>query len=257
MRACTISGSFNHYYDEVSTFHTKIKQKNIFNILSPRDMTIRDQSTDFMLLKSDVSDNIKNIEESHLDAISISNMLFVVNPKNYIGLSTAFEIGFAKARNIPISYLEQTKHKLNKEIKFKSFGLKNKIILFFKNNNISYFNNLIDDLERKYNIRIILLDGYNINREKNLNFSLIDNKNGKISVEDAYKMGFSYANNIPIILTEEPSDILFNQMAISKKEIKKITNFNYDFNIISKQTNSFDIFIHTFLNKYKSILKFI
>ena len=60
-------------------------------------MDIRDQKTDFILLKSDISDNIRLIEESHLKAISRSNLLFVINPKDYIGISTAFEIGYAKA----------------------------------------------------------------------------------------------------------------------------------------------------------------
>lgn len=129
----TISGSFNHHYNEILDLHDSISKNNTLKILSPADMTIRDQTTDFMLLKSDKSNRIDKIEDSHLQAINKSSLLFVVNPHNYIGISTALEIGFAKIKNIPIVYSEKN---IDKKFIITDFP-KDYLFIENKNGNVS------------------------------------------------------------------------------------------------------------------------
>ena len=85
------------------------------NVLSPKKSIIINPDDDFALLESDESDSIYNIENKHLSAIKKANFLYVVNPNGYIGLTVAFEMGWAYANNCTIYCMHEPKDILLKE----------------------------------------------------------------------------------------------------------------------------------------------
>jgi len=114
-----ISGSFRKYYNEIKE---AIEQFNLlgFDVLSPKNSIIINPDDDFALLESDKSDNIYFIEDKHLSAIKEADFLYVVNPAGYIGLTVAFEMGYAYANNRKIYCMHEPQDILLKEFCFKS-----------------------------------------------------------------------------------------------------------------------------------------
>ncbi|MFA5303430.1 MAG: hypothetical protein WC393_02750 [Candidatus Nanoarchaeia archaeon] len=103
MVKCVLSGSFRKHLPEITYYFNELKMNN-YQILSPRDVDIRKDDNDFILLKGDIVDKPEYIEISHLIAIENSDVLFVINPKNYTGFSTIFEMGYAFGRGKPIGF---------------------------------------------------------------------------------------------------------------------------------------------------------
>ncbi len=120
MTRITISGSFNHFFSDFVDCYKMISSFEGCIILSPKGCEIRDDSTEFMLLKSDTGTSVGEIEQSHLNAIKNSDFLVVVNPKNYIGISTSMEIGFAFGSGIPIYFTKGIPKFLKKYIEGKT-----------------------------------------------------------------------------------------------------------------------------------------
>jgi NTP pyrophosphatase (non-canonical NTP hydrolase) len=96
----TVSGSFNKH---LSKIHKKVREfdRAGIRILSPRISTRIREKNGFVFLAADKG-NARQIEQKHLEAISKSDFLFVIDPKGYVGTSVAFEIGYAVSRNIPV-----------------------------------------------------------------------------------------------------------------------------------------------------------
>ena len=109
-----ISGSFRKYYQEIKEVIEQFENLGI-NVLSPKKSIIINPDDDFALLESDESDNIYNIENNHLSAIKKANFLYVVNPNGYIGLTVAFEMGWAYANNCSIYCMHEPNNILLKE----------------------------------------------------------------------------------------------------------------------------------------------
>jgi NTP pyrophosphatase (non-canonical NTP hydrolase) len=71
-------------------------------ILSPRSTEVqREDEEGFVYLSGDRGEP-GEIERAHLAAIGRSDLLYIVNPGGYLGLSTAMEIGYALARSVPV-----------------------------------------------------------------------------------------------------------------------------------------------------------
>lgn len=100
-----VSGSFNKFYNEI-----KIKIKEFeelgFKVLSPAHSTIKNPKEDFVILKSDDTNDAKKLEQNHLNAIYKADALYICNPGGYIGTSTAMELGWALGFGKPI-FLEE------------------------------------------------------------------------------------------------------------------------------------------------------
>lgn len=71
-------------------------------VLSPSDPRIVDQFGDFVFVASDAVRHIRSVQGRHLAAVGASDMLWLVAPEGYVGVSAAMEIGFAAAREIPV-----------------------------------------------------------------------------------------------------------------------------------------------------------
>ena len=96
---CAISGSFKKFYAEICQAY-EIFEQNGISVLSPRKSTVVNPAEEFVILASDgVDASIKQIEDRHLEAISESDFLYLVNPRGYVGSSAAFEMGYAIDRN--------------------------------------------------------------------------------------------------------------------------------------------------------------
>jgi len=105
--SATISGSFNKYFNQIRQKILEFEREGI-EVLSPKPSMPICAKDDFVLLESDEG-LPQEIELKHLDAISRSDFLYIINPEGYIGKSVALEIGYALTRNIPIYSLEEPK----------------------------------------------------------------------------------------------------------------------------------------------------
>lgn len=219
---CTLSGSFNRYFSEISDFYDDLKHCN-FKILSPQDFEISDDSTDFIRLKSDIGTTIGEIESHHLQAIENSQILLVINPKKYIGISTALEIGFAVA---------------NKKLILFSNGIPELVKSDFENRHLfSSFNHCIED------IHTVLADSYIyqnfkiesfIKNQQRRNTVFLDNSNKTISIFTAYAIGRMIAYKLNIVCSRRPNDILlkdilfwYNDNPTHDKKLNNLINLNH------------------------------
>jgi nucleoside 2-deoxyribosyltransferase len=71
-------------------------------VLSPHRLDFSNVDALFVRDTAEVSLTEEIIERHHLLAITQSDFLWLHTPNGYIGLSTAFEIGYAASRGIPV-----------------------------------------------------------------------------------------------------------------------------------------------------------
>ncbi len=96
----TVSGSFRKHYAAIATAVDTFRAAGV-HILSPRAAQPVSESGDFVYLEGDLG-SPSDVEIGHLNAILESDFLYVVNPNGYSGVSSAFEMGFARSTNVPI-----------------------------------------------------------------------------------------------------------------------------------------------------------
>ena len=97
----TVSGSYNKYLDEVRQVINEFAQHRA-NILSPTSGYEDDNKDGFSTLAGDPSTVPSVTEARHLDAISRSDLLWLIAPDGVTGFATTLEIGYAYALNTPI-----------------------------------------------------------------------------------------------------------------------------------------------------------
>lgn len=71
-------------------------------VLSPRQPRVVDAFGPFVYVESDRSRTIKTVEDAHLEAITRSNMLWLVAPDGHLGDSAALEVGWAMHAGVPV-----------------------------------------------------------------------------------------------------------------------------------------------------------
>lgn len=189
---CTISGSFRKFYSEIADYYNELSKK--YEILSPKEFVITDDSTDFIRLKSDGSDSIREIEMSHLKAISEGDFLAVINPKNHLGVSTTLEIGFAIEKSIPVYFSDGVPKIL--ENYQKTAG---NICSF--NKNVGY----IADL----NSRIAKVNKVKTEGNEPI---VINNESEDLELSDLLRIGISIAQNKMVFCVKKPKDIMLSKL---------------------------------------------
>lgn len=97
----TVSGSFTRYDEELGRTIDGMRGHGL-QVLSPNTGTVEQVDKGFAYLHGDPSRNKRWTEDRHLEAIASSDFLWIINHDGYLGLSTAFEMGFARAKGIPI-----------------------------------------------------------------------------------------------------------------------------------------------------------
>jgi NTP pyrophosphatase (non-canonical NTP hydrolase) len=101
----TVSGSFTKFLPEVSRALDEMAELGIV-VLSPRSITPirttnRWQHDGFILFEGDKGPP-SQIEKRHLQAITRSDFIYLVNPEGYVGVSAALEIGYAFSKGIQV-----------------------------------------------------------------------------------------------------------------------------------------------------------
>lgn len=96
-----LSGSFHRDPEGLERDYRELAL-NQCQILSPRTLTFKDSLQPFVRHKVEESDSVATIQKHHLQAIALSDFLWIHAPDGYIGISTAMEIGYAYAQGIPI-----------------------------------------------------------------------------------------------------------------------------------------------------------
>lgn len=71
-------------------------------VLSPHRLAFVSSDEDFVKDLAETNLSIREIEQHHLVAISQADFVWLYAPEGYIGVSAAFEIGYAIARQIPV-----------------------------------------------------------------------------------------------------------------------------------------------------------
>jgi len=103
--SATISGSFNKHLDKIQMKILEFQQNDI-KVLSPKLSQPISSEEGFIRLEINKG-SPRKIEIEHLEAISNSDFLYVMNPEGYIGKSVALEIGYAISKNVPVYSLNK------------------------------------------------------------------------------------------------------------------------------------------------------
>lgn len=97
----TVSGSFTRYGDLLRETIHGMRERGLI-VMSPRSGEVEHVERGFAFLHGDPSRNKRMTEDRHLDAIRASDMMWIINRDGHVGISTAFEMGFATALGVPI-----------------------------------------------------------------------------------------------------------------------------------------------------------
>jgi len=104
----TVSGSFHRFMKEVTEDVEEFKGLGM-TVMSPKEPYVVGEMGDFIFVASDLVKSIHLVQNRHLDSITASNFLWLVNPGGYVGLSAAMEIGYAVAFQVPVFTLFEPK----------------------------------------------------------------------------------------------------------------------------------------------------
>jgi hypothetical protein len=97
----TLSGSF-HRDPEGLDRSLRELVRNQCQVLSPRSLEFQDTSVLFVKHEIEKNENAGTIQKQHLQAITLSDFLWVHAPDGYVGVSAAMEIGYAYRSGTPI-----------------------------------------------------------------------------------------------------------------------------------------------------------
>ncbi len=106
---CVVSGSFLKFkpeidlaIDELSNLGVVVLAPEKGWLLKPSSTIVTPKGEFFRPLQSEQGMTPKQVEDSFLKALSLSDFVYVVNPDGYVGNMVSMEIGFAMARGIPV-----------------------------------------------------------------------------------------------------------------------------------------------------------
>jgi nucleoside 2-deoxyribosyltransferase len=103
----SVIGSYNKHLRQMKNLIVECKKLNI-QVLIPKYAVRKFSRNRFVYLRGE-SGTPKQLQEKNFRFIEQSSFVLVVNPKGYIGPSTAMEIGFAIAKGIPIFCTDKPK----------------------------------------------------------------------------------------------------------------------------------------------------
>lgn len=101
MLKATVSGSFHRHMPAIYDAVGGLRALGV-DVLSPSDPRVVDSLGEFLFVASDRLRSVKLVEDRHLEAIRISDFLWVVCPDGYTGPSTSGEIMAASVLGVPV-----------------------------------------------------------------------------------------------------------------------------------------------------------
>lgn len=104
----TVSGSFHRFMPEVGMAVGQLRALGL-EVLSPAHPIIVAADGDFLYVASDLVRSIRRVQDRHNTCIQRSDLLWLVNPGGYVGLSASLEIGVALASGVPVYTLTKPK----------------------------------------------------------------------------------------------------------------------------------------------------
>ncbi len=96
----TLIGTFRKDSTGLSKIFDVLKKNH--QLISPKSISFIDKTADFVKARHEANDDVNAIEERVLSSILKSDFVWLFCPSGYVGLSTAFEIGFAHSAGVPI-----------------------------------------------------------------------------------------------------------------------------------------------------------
>lgn len=100
-RLATVSGSFRRAMNQVQDAVYELTDLGV-KVLSPADPRVVDAFGEFLFVASDQLRTIRLVQNRHLASIAASDLLWLVAPDGYVGVSAAMEIGYAVAAGTPV-----------------------------------------------------------------------------------------------------------------------------------------------------------
>lgn len=97
----TLSGSFHRDPEGLERSYRELS-RNQCQVLSPRSLEFEDEGALFVKHSIETAETEGTIQRHHLQAIALSDFLWVHAPQGYIGISAAMEIGYAYGNGTPV-----------------------------------------------------------------------------------------------------------------------------------------------------------
>jgi hypothetical protein len=97
----SICGTFNAGLPSVAAAVDYFQQSGVA-VLSPADPTPVDVLDGFLFVASDGHRDKRLVERRHLEAIAVSDLVWLVAPEGYVGVSGAAEVAFSAGRRVPV-----------------------------------------------------------------------------------------------------------------------------------------------------------
>jgi hypothetical protein len=101
MPTAVLIGSFRKDFKEIYNISLAFKKAGI-EVLSPRLGHIINPDAEFITLTTDKLGSARAIQDEVLEKIRAADFVYLVNPSGRVGLSAAFEVGFAKSISRPV-----------------------------------------------------------------------------------------------------------------------------------------------------------
>ena len=117
--SCVVSGSFDKAKPEIDKTIDIFTEMGI-NVLAPDKgwlyLPPEKRKFGFRPLESEVGMAIRDIEDDFLQKLKRADFHYLVILNGYLGLSSAFELGYSKSLNIPAFASEQIQNLLNHDL---------------------------------------------------------------------------------------------------------------------------------------------
>lgn len=109
-----VCGSFRKDIDELQRVLRELDATGC-NVVSPLKTEFTTNNNGFAMTKHEELFSTEEIENAHLHAITQSDFVFLFAPNGYVGISASFELGFARALDIPCFAFEKPKDVMLKD----------------------------------------------------------------------------------------------------------------------------------------------
>ncbi len=96
-----ICGSFRRDSHALRLLFTRLEECGV-RILAPLSIDFIDITPEVVRTKTDENMDIATLELLHLRAIREADFVWLHAPSGYVGLSGSFEVGYCKAKGIPV-----------------------------------------------------------------------------------------------------------------------------------------------------------
>ena len=90
-----IGGSYRKHWQEIQKTGEILAEMGIEVLAPKKDVGPIDDTVEFIKLTGEEEKSPKELESAFLEKMEQSDIFVVCNPNGYIGISTAFELGYA------------------------------------------------------------------------------------------------------------------------------------------------------------------